>query len=272
MSYPKALYHRGTVRGGRSIPQFFEIEDVGLAVVKFLQNRQGPKVLVNEIIGFGVASLLELQHPNVGIVEIDKDVLPNGRLVVSAEGEDCIFEPGLHFYSEWLSNADVVSPLDLERLGAVQNPQMLAGVVVLDLLLDNWDRDLDNLNLLLHRERGGQKLKLIDLGYAFSGPFWMEGNLHPHPQHGYFPSLEEPLHYGNLDKLLKTVKKEDIDLYLSHLRQVTKDKLEGIIMNIPNDWQLTSGERLSLLNCLLERAKGLPDYFSKRLEKEAWWL
>jgi hypothetical protein len=272
MSYPKALYHRGTVPGGASLPQYFGVEGVGLTAVKFLQNPQGSRVLVNELIGFGVASLLNLEHPNVGIVEIDKDIFPDGTLMVKAEGEDYIFKTGLHFYSEWLHNADVLSPLDLEKIGATHNPHMLAGVVVLDLILDNWDRKPTNINLLLHRERGGQKLKLIDLGLAFGGSLWVEGNLHPHPQYGYFPSFEEPLRYKNLDSLLRTIKKEDIDIYLSHLQQVTKDKLEGIIMSIPDEWQLTPRERVSLVNCLLERVKGLPDYLSKRLQKEAWWL
>jgi hypothetical protein len=272
MSFPKALYHRGTVSGGASLPQFFEIEGVGLAAVKFLQNPQGPRVLANELIGFEVASLLGLEHPNVGVVEIDKDVLPGGTLTVTAEGETYGFGPGLHFYSQWLSNADVLNPLDLEKMGATQNPHMLAGVVLLDLVLDNWDRKPTNINLLLHRERGGQKLKLIDLGLAFGGPLWVEGNLHPHPQYGYFPALEESLRYRNLDKLLKTVKKEDFDLYLSHLQQVTKDKLEGIIMNVPDEWEITSGEQKSLVNCLLERVKRLPDYLTERLKKEAWWL
>jgi hypothetical protein len=272
MIYSKALYHRGTVPGGASLPQFFEIEGVGLAAVKFLQNPQGPRVLANELIGFGLASLLGLEHPNVGIVEIETKILSGGSLLVNVEGEQYLFEPGLHFYSQWLSDVDILNPLDLEKIGVSQNPDMLSGVVLLDLLLDNWDRKPTNINLLLTRERGRQRLKLIDLGLAFGGPLWTLGNLQPHPQFGYFPPLNEPLRYKNLSLLLKTIKKEDFTPYLSRLEYVTRASLETIIKGIPDAWEITSEERLGLLNCIMERAKGLPNYLAKRLEKEAWWL
>ncbi len=120
---------------------------------------KGPKVLANELIGFQIAALLGLEHLEVGVIDVDEIALGGPELWVTfADGTlwDEPFRPGLAFYSRWLSNANQVSHEDVGRFMGLQNPKLLAGAVVLDLLLNNWDRSPSNLNLLLHRDRERQ--------------------------------------------------------------------------------------------------------------------
>lgn len=120
---------------------------------------KGPKVLANELIGFQIADPLGLEHPEVGVIDVDEIALGGPELWVTfADGTlwHEPFRPGLAFYSRWLSNANQVSHEDVGRFMGLQNPKLLAGAVVLDLLLNNWDRSPSNLNLLLHRDRDWQ--------------------------------------------------------------------------------------------------------------------
>jgi hypothetical protein len=175
--YPKADSYLKPVGRGATFPQLFDVEGIGVCVVKFLQNPQGLRALTNEFIGFKIASLLDIDHPETGILDVGAEVLPDGGVLkVHDEDDTYIFKPGLHFYSRWLEPADQVIATDLSSFGMADNPEILAGVVLLDLLLNNWDRKPLNLNLLLHRQ-GRHRLKLIDLSMAFGNANWTLGNL-----------------------------------------------------------------------------------------------
>ena len=255
---------------GQSLPQIFLVEDVGQCAVKFLQNPQGPRVLTNELVSFGLATALGIEHPRVGVVEISAAVLSGDGVLNTVDrwGDSCTLEPGLHFYSQWLEPVDRVEADDLKGL-AIKNAAMMAGVVVLDLLVNNWDRKRGNMNLLLHREAEGQHLKLIDMGMAFGGSLWTVGNL----MDSSLPPVAEPLRYaGELGDILANVNvQEDFQPYLQKLRKLTEAKLGAIIQTVPDAWLVTEEEREALLNYLFQRVQALPDYLSSRLGKDVWW-
>ena len=256
---------------GASLPQIFMVEDVGQCVIKFLQNAQGPRVPVNEIVGLSLASELGIDHPRVGLVEVDEAALPNdGVLIITdEEGDSWTYKPGLHFYSKWLEPADRVEPDDFKGM-TLQNAPMLAGVVLLDLLIDNWDRTRGNMNLLLHRESGRQHLKLIDLSVAFGSAVWELGNLRAVD----LPPPSERLPYsGELDDVLATIKVEkDFEPFLRRLNELSEARLRAIVSSVPGEWQVTDAEREALLNYLSQRVRALPDYLAKRLQKDTRWL
>ena len=255
---------------GQSLPQIFLVEGVGQCAVKFLQNPQGPRVLINELVSFGVASALGIEHPRVGIAEVDAIVLPSDGVLNTFDrwGDPCMLEPGLHFYSQWLEPADRIEADDLKS-STVKNASMLAGVVLLDLLVNNWDRKRGNMNLLLHRESGGQRLKLIDMGMAFGGSLWTIGNL----TDSSLPPVEEPLRYADeLGDILAGINvQEAFDPYLRRLEILTRTRLQDIVQAVPDAWRITEEEREALLNYLFQRVQALPDYLSSRLGKDVWW-
>lgn len=269
MNYPKAIAHKGPVGRGATLPQIFSVEGLGDCLVKFAQSDHGPKALVNELIGFQVADVLGLEHPECGVVEIEAEVLPDdGKLeVTSPYGDRFTFLPGLAFYSRWLPSAEHPTPDDLNTL-ELANPRMLAGVVVLDLLLGNWDRTAANPNLLLER-RGQRRLVVIDLGLAFGGGLWELGNL----RDTSFPPLYDPLPYGEgLDRLLRTVNPAtDFSSYLGKMSELSRPWLESIVGTIPSEWGISPREREALVDYVYTKARNLPAYLEQRLQKQEWW-
>lgn len=272
MKHPLAERYERPVGRGATLPQLFVVEGKGLCVVKFLQNPQGNRALPNELIGFKLATALGIDHPEVGIVEVIADVLPNTRtLEVEDEyGEKWVFKPGVHLYSRWLEPVTQAEATDLLPLAqsSPENIELLASVVVLDLLLSNWDRKPLNLNLLIHRE-GRHRLKLVDLSMAFGNANWMLGNLLKTD----LPPLDERLPYsGDLDDVLRMVNPDtDFTSVLAKLSKLTRKGLEATVASVPPDWGVTEREKQALVDYLEKRSAQIPDYLSERLQKQEWW-
>lgn len=260
---------------GASRPQRFILAEVGSALVKFNQNPQGHRVTVNEVIGYGLAELLGVQTPQGGLVEVPAGLLPHDGVLNVPETtrfDAFTFLSGHHFYSKHLDTAtDRLAVRDLRGL-RLDNPQDLAGAVVLDLLLNNWDRSPANLNMLLKHQGTRSVLILIDFGNAFGGGgLWELGNL-VDPS---LPPLDRRLPYGEgTGRYLAEIQNPSADFqpFLERLSEVTVQNLTRIIGFIPASWQLTEEEKTALLQYLSERARRLPEYLEQRLKrKEEWW-
>ena len=241
--------------------------------MKFYQNPQGPRLLVNEFIGYSIADTLSVAHPPGGLVEIDAALLPNGgrlELPETPHFDSSTFEAGLHFYSQYLSPADRVTPDDLRNFNT-RNMDTFTGAVILDLLLGNYDRSPGNTNLLLHREGNAQRLKVIDFGHAFGGgEIWGIGNLRDVD----LPDLSQPLPYADvLESYFTALSKPEQSFapLMERLVTIEEDDLNAIIMAVPNAWRVTEEERTALLNYLSQRVQALPDYLTERLKKDVWW-
>lgn len=267
MPYPVAKLYEGPVSRGATCPQRFEVKGVGPCVVKFLQNPQGPKAIVNELVGFGVARHLGLEYPQIGIVEVNASALPdNGTLTISFDDEPYTYKPGLHFYSKLLSSAADLTVFNFDSM-ALQNPNMLAGIVVLDLLLGNFDRKPNNSNLLLHRE-DRLSIKLIDLSMAFGSMIWEANDL----RNPLLPPVDQRIPYaGDISMLLKHIRRDDFDPYLARLDSLNTTVLESIVNQIPQSWGTNGAERDALLEYLKQRVDALPSYIQERLKRESWW-
>jgi hypothetical protein len=271
MPIPQAQLFQGAIARGMSLPQRFVIEGLGSCLVKFAQNPQGKRVLVNELIGFAIADLLEIEHPPCGAVRVDSITFPSedGHLLVQdLDGVEIPFLGGTHFYSQWLENSDQVLLEDLQYAN-IANLSMLAGIVLLDLLLNHWDREPRNLNLILHREKARNRLKLIDLGLAFGSAAWFLEDL----QNTDLPPLEQPLPYATIPTAFVRCidATRDFNLYLGYLERVNQVAIEAILAQIPDPWLVTDLEKDSLLNFLLVRVAALPDYLEQRLTRKEWW-
>lgn len=280
-SLPKAMLYLGPVGRGNSQPQKFVLDSgVGLCAVKFQQNPQGPRMLPNEWIGYGLAARLGIRHAAYGLVDVPAEALPNeGCLLIhDDDGDEVRLLPGVHFYSKWLEPAEDLRPEDLGLAGMVADLGMLAGVAVLDALLGQWDRKLVNPNLLTVRQHGRSTLYLMDLGMAFGSAIWGLGDL----LYTSLPEVEAPLPYSVPPApLLRAVRAPDFEPYLAGVATLTAEDFQTIVDGLPAAWGVTVDERRELVNCLSRRAKELPAFFEARFGRSAqqnaglgereWW-
>ncbi len=267
-----ASFYLGEYPFGASRPQQFFVDGIGHCLVKFRQSPQGPKLVINEFVGFSLATLLGIPHPRVGVVNIGATLLPdNGRLELpeTVRFDLCAFEPGLHIYSQFLDGStDRFAPSDLRSIS--DNGSIFAGVVLLDILLSHWDRSPGNMNLLLHRA-SQQRLYLIDLGHSFGGgELWGVGDI----EDSSLLPVSDPLPYADdLEAYCRLVSNpaRSFEPYLARLARIDERGIMAIIGAVPNEWQLTAAEAEMLVKYLSDRVAALPDYMAERLERNEWW-
>jgi hypothetical protein len=249
------------------LPQRFKLEGVGSAAVKFPGNPQGPKVLVNELVGFQVARALGLDCPDFGVTRVSEAVLGGPVMMVKDSiGNEHPFEPGLHFYCQWLENANTLDPNDLSGI-SLHNPQVLAGIPVMDLLLDNWDRSPWNPNVLVWRDGTRHRLMLLDFGLAFGSALWRAEDL----DRATFRGMDEPLYSAKLEPVFSKVRWEDIGLHLERLKSLDRAAFASMVAAVPEVWLPDPAERDAMVRFLEVRSQGISEYLEARWRKAVWW-
>ena len=138
----------------------------------------------NEIVSSRVANYLEIPTPEIAILELETDVMSaNSDLLFNRH-----FKAGLYFGSkkiEQVENNLMSNYLELIRMNKpyirrswntffnnISNPKDISSIIVLDLLLANFDR-FDNIgNLIVGQNNNKRSIYALDHGHCFRGPFY----------------------------------------------------------------------------------------------------
>lgn len=235
-----AQKHIGRVGFGATSPQLFRADDGKVYVVKLQNNRLGPKVLANELLGSRFAAKLGLCFPPGDIIRLGEDIIRGSRRLTGAG-----VAPGRHFACLFLSHATYVTRSNLHL---ANNVSELAGVMLLDHMLHNLDRTLNRRNLLLRREGDGHRVYAIDNSHLFRRGVWTVELLAK-----LAPAMSVNRHraYGWLLKHYFTA--EVFGPHLERVRSLTDAWLTETVAALPLEWLPHEGERAALLSFLIRR-------------------
>jgi len=132
---PIALEHIRRMRGGAQ-SHLLRCSDGGYYVVKFQNNPQHPRVLVNELLGTRLAARMGLPTPPAGVIEVRKELIENTAELVVQTGTGRIpCAPGFQFGSRFPGDPATQPVHDFlpdELLGQVANLSDFAGMLVFD--------------------------------------------------------------------------------------------------------------------------------------------
>lgn len=173
------------MRGGAQ-SHLIEGKDGHQYVVKFLNNPQHRRILVNEWLSGVLLGHLQIHTPQIKLIQLSEDF-------IAANPELCIMRgshrespmPGLHFGSQLAVNPDRVPIYDFLPsilLAKIANVSDFLGALV----FDKWVCNTDSRQAVFFRARAekGTPLKrdgptrtgffvqMIDHGLAFNGPHW----------------------------------------------------------------------------------------------------
>jgi hypothetical protein len=143
-------------------------------VVKFQNNPQHLRVLVNEWIATQLARILGLPAPACAIVEVGAWIIEHTpELEVQRGGsvERCL--PGLHFGSQFVGGLMPGQSFDYlpePQLAEVRNLRDFAGMLV----FDKWTCNANGRQAVFHRKPRERKYTatFIDHGFCFGGAEW----------------------------------------------------------------------------------------------------
>jgi hypothetical protein len=233
-----ALQHMRRMRGGAQ-SHLLRCSDGKSYVVKFRNNPQGVRVLANEFIFNGLASMCGLSVPRHAVVYVSARLIQDSpELNIQLIGNAIRCESGLQYGSEYVIDplrGRILDWLPREMLPRVHNRSEFCGI----LALDKWSCNRDNRQAMFWR-RSVERLysvSFIDHGHCFGAVDW---EFLDHPLRGAFP-LDEV--YCNVTGW------ESFDPWLSDLETLDETLIWSAAENTPPGWYDSD---LSSLECLGE--------------------
>ena len=249
------------MRGGAQA-HLMEASDGQHYVVKFLNNPQHRRILVNEWISSVLLRYLGLATPEGVVVQISQDFLQaNPEVFIQLGSARHAVTPGWHYGSRFPGDPARTVVYDFlpdTLLTQVTNRQDFMGL----LAFDQWTGNADSRQAIFYRARlrewlpsfeaHPQKLgfvaQMVDHGFVFDGPNWRFGDS---PLLGvYF----RPTVYHNVNGW------DDFQPWLERIMHFPENVVDQAVRQIPPSW--IEGEESSLtqlLEQLMRRRKRVPD-------------
>ncbi|HEU0120412.1 MAG TPA: HipA family kinase [Bryobacteraceae bacterium] len=228
-------------------------------VVKFTDNPQHRRVLVNEFAASILLTHLDIAQPETRVIEITPDFLRDHPEVFIQLGTSRReVTPGWHFGSRFPGNPMTQAVYDIlpdALMAKVANPEDFLGV----LAFDKWAGNSDSRQAIFFRARladwkadavgnplqVGFVAQMMDHGYLFDGPNW---EFRDAPMFGlYFRSI--------VYRRVRGV--ADFAPWLERIRNFPEELMDRVLREVPELW-LPGAERdelQRLLESLLRRRK-----------------
>lgn len=249
------------LRGGAQ-SHLIEAENGELYVVKFINNPQHRRILVNEWLASAFLRHLQIHVPETAAIQLTPDFIarsPDLYLTIGPRREPV--PPGLHFGSRMAVNPERVAVFDFlpdKLLGKLENGADFLGTLV----FDKWVCNADSRQAVFFRARAktwtplkgerparvGFFAQMIDHGFAFNGPHWL-----------FNDSPIQGLYFRNA--VYREVRSLDsFQPWLDMVRAFPVQVIDAAWKQIPRDWLgEDEGALESLLEVLLKRRSRAPE-------------
>lgn len=250
------------MRGGAQA-FLMEASDGHHYVVKFTDNPQHRRVLVNEWAASILLTHLDIAQPAARVIEITPEFLrefPEVFIQLGSSRREV--SPGWHFGSRFPGNPITQAVYDIlpdALMKKVSNPEDFLGI----LAFDKWAGNSDSRQAIFFRARladwrpnaAGNPLQvgfvaqMMDHGYLFDGPNW---EFRDAPLFGLF---FRPIVYESVRGLA------DFEPWLDRIRHFPEELMDRVLRETPDHW-LPGNDRdelTRLLETLLKRRKRVED-------------
>jgi hypothetical protein len=244
------------MRGGAQA-HLLEADDGHCYVVKFRNNPQHRRVLVNEIVCSVLLDYLQISSPPTALIHVDSPFLAaNPEVSLMQGGYRVEVPPGWHFGSRYPGDPDRVAVYDFlpdSLLGKVANLDGFRAILV----FDKWTANTDGRQCVFYRarirradgpgEETGFVAQMIDHGFAFNGPNW------DFPEAALQGLYARVAVYGGVHSL------EDFQPWLEQVRNFPEEVIDRAWKVVPPAWLEGDEEAFErLLVRLYERRKLVP--------------
>lgn len=252
-----AVRHVRKMRGGAQA-HLLEADDANWYVVKFRNNPQHWRVLVNEILCATLLDYLQIATPETALIHVsDAFLAANPEVHFSFGAKQIAVEPGWHFGSRYPGDPARTAVYDFlpEALTSqVVNVEDFRATLVFDKWVGNSDgRQSIFYRALVSREVGqaaqpGFVARMIDHGFAFNGPGWdfadsaIQGLYTRHTVYNSVRSLD------------------DFQPWLGQVMHFPEEVIDQAWKRVPSDWIAGDEDLLErLLERLYERRVRVPE-------------
>ena len=271
-----ACQHIRRMRGGANA-HLMLADDRHYYVVKFRNNPQHPRILVNELISYTLLDYLQLPVPKWDIIDVPAELIeasPEMTMEVGRNDRRC--EAGLHFASRFPVDPRkraVYDYLPWSLLQLVINLRTFCGMVA----FDKWVSNANGRQAVFCRDRASHWIlpedassgiaprslayaaNMIDHGFAFNAQNWE------------FPDSAERGLYSRREVYRDVAGFDDFQPWLGRIEDCPPEVLDDAVKRIPPEWFDKDWDALDrLLDQLYARRKRVADLVreSKNAERD----
>lgn len=247
---PLATEHIRRMRGGAQ-SHLMRCEDENFSIVKFQNNPQGTRILVNELLGTRLAAAMGVSVAGAAVVEVLPEMIElTANLVVQRDRGNTPCSPGLAFGSQYPGHPATTSVYDFlpdEPLRRVENLGDFCGIFV----FDKWTCNTKDRQAIFLRSPGSERYRamMIDHGSCFNASEW---NFPDAPLGGIY----------NRSLVYQAVRGWDaFEPWIERLqKRIDRNVLGEMAKEIPPEWYDFDQDAFDrLLEQLLGRRKLLPE-------------
>jgi hypothetical protein len=252
-----AVRHVRKMRGGAQA-HLLEADDGHWYVVKFRNNPQHRRVLVNELVASTLLEYLQISAPATSLVRVDSAFLAaNAEVHLTLGSRRIEVEPGWHFGSRYPGDPARTAVYDFlpdALLTQVANLDDFRAILVFDKWVGNADgRQSVFYRAMVRRDESPTAkrafvARMIDHGFAFNGPHW---DFPDSPLQGLYARavVYEPAR--SLD---------DFEPWLGQVVHFPEEVMDRAWRAVPADWIAGEEDTFEqLLERLYERRGRVPD-------------
>lgn len=249
------------MRGGAQA-HLIEANDGAFYVVKFRNNPQHRRILINESIAASILNHLQIATPEWQFVSLSPEFLAaNPEISLNLGNHKTGVESGWHFGSKLPGDPSTLAIYDFvpdALLSQVANADQFRAVLV----FDRWVANADGRQTVFFRahlrdwlanpgvppRKVGFVVSMIDHGYAFNGPHWYL------PESAITGLYPRRMVYESVKSI------EDFDPWLSRVLSFPEAVIDRALRQIPPEWVEGDDEALELLmEDLMRRRKRIAE-------------
>jgi HipA-like protein len=255
------------MRGGAQ-SHLLEADDGRFYIVKFQNNPQHRRILVNEWISSIFLKYLQISSAEAAIVRIDDEFIRrHQQLAITLGTRSVPVEPGWHFGSLHPGDPERVAVYDFVPDALLSQVKNLADFLAI-LVFDKWVSNADGRQSVFFRARleewrsAGGKMGfvalMIDHGFAFNGPHW---NFTDSPLMGLYPRR---MVYESVRSL------DDFQPWLDQVVHFPEEVFDSALKQVPPEWIEGEEEECErMLERLLARRRLAPELISETHRSKA---
>lgn len=226
-----------SIKKGSAGSHAFECDD---GLVYFVKFKDSTRTVVNEHVGYYLAGLLELPVPESRHVMVPQNLIDASDDLRARE-----IMAGEHHGTRWMEGCVDFKGLVVRNL-ALANAGTLPGLIVLDNLVVNMDRNNPGNNLLQTMPSGSLEFRTIDFSEILSGRNWTVETMTLARKTSYlvpvFPTIALPVRGL-----------ASFSPWLEKTESISAAMVDRMMSEVPGSWDVQEAERAAISEFLLTR-------------------
>ncbi|MCH7414453.1 hypothetical protein MM213_13220 [Belliella sp. R4-6] len=238
-----------------SAPVKFLCDDFNTYYCKSTLNDSGHDFLVYEIIGNRLANYFEIASPEIAFVQFNTEAMGSYffQRNFNVENEDILFGSKYIGINDHLDKTGKFTIKNSKEFSKLSNPADLLKIAIMDIHLNNSDRNEENFNLLFQTKK--RSYYAIDHAAIFGGPA-MKGRFTPRGEPSLGQKLLSSYLLKNVLKFISFEKVEEIvENYFSKCNDALVQEVREVFDSLPNTWEIDLGLEDRILEYVLNNTR-----------------